>query len=156
MKSILVMGIGNLLLGDEGIGVHAVRILQDTKLPDHVEILDVGTAFLDATPALEKNEKIIVIDAMMADGEPGSIYRVPLGQCYKNKRIDSMHGFDIFNLFAMTNNRPERDVVVLGVEPFNISWSMELSPVVSSSIPLLLDAVHDEIKTTTLIRFQNS
>jgi hydrogenase maturation protease len=60
----LVLGIGNLLLCDEGVGVHAVRALQLEKMPEDVVIIESGTAFLDALPEIEKADRIIIIDAM--------------------------------------------------------------------------------------------
>jgi hydrogenase maturation protease len=69
------MGIGNLLMGDDGLRVHAARALTQVELPETVAVLDVGTAFLDILPELEDAERIIVMDAMQAHGEPGTIYR---------------------------------------------------------------------------------
>ena len=141
----LIMGVGNLLLQDEGVGVHAVRVLQNTDLPDNVKVIDVGTAFLEAIPFLERSDRVIVIDAMMAQGEPGTIYRVPLENCARNERIDSMHGFSIFNLIDLTEAKYEKDIVVLGVEPSKLDWGTELSPSVKDSMPHLIEAVLEEI-----------
>ncbi len=141
----LIMGIGNLLLKDEGVGVHAAHALLESNLPEGVEVLDVGTAFLDALPALENAQRIIVIDAMKADGKPGSIYRALLDECSSPTRIDSMHGFDVFRMLAVAQNSIPDEVIVLGVEPECIDWGMELSPQVVDAMPFLLDAVHKEI-----------
>ena len=77
--STLVLGIGNLLLRDDGVGPHAVRALRARPLPANVEALDVGTAFLDAIPALEGAVRLVVVDAMRAGGAPGTVYRIALG-----------------------------------------------------------------------------
>lgn len=145
MKKTLIMGIGNLLLGDEGVGIHAAWALQEKELPDYVEVLDAGTAFLDAIPSIENKDRLIIIDAMEADGVPGTIYRMPLEKCMKKGRIDSLHGFDVFRMIAMTGNKKNADVIVFGVEPSELKWSMELSPQVSKSIPGLLEALYREI-----------
>ncbi len=142
----LVIGLGNLLLADEGVGVHAVRALQGMGCPPpDTEILEVGTAILDALPALKEAEKVIVVDAMKADGEPGSIYRVPLEQCRKSPFIASLHGFDLSRVMALAGRSDLPEITVIGVEPEVIDWSMELSPGISAVLPLLLDVVRKEM-----------
>ena len=148
-KKTLILGIGNLLLGDEGVGVHAARALQKEGCPGDVEILEIGTAILDALPALEKADRVIVLDAMKYDGNPGSVYRIPLGKCEKSQCIASMHGFDIFRVLALTGRDEPPEVMVFGVEPFNLGWSMELSPQVSDSLTFLLESVRQEINLQT-------
>lgn len=139
------MGIGNLLLGDEGVGVHAAKKLKEQDLPEWVEVVDAGTAFLDVMPEFENSERIIVMDAMMANGDPGTVYRVPLKDCMRKGRLDSMHGFDIFRMLDMAGNKKDTEVVVFGVEPSEIKWSLELSEQVSRSIPCLLEIIYREI-----------
>jgi len=142
----LVLGIGNLLLGDEGVGIHAVRELERTAgRLQGVEILEVGTAVLDALPALEKARRVILLDAMQAQGEPGSIYRVPLTRCSGSQLIASMHGFDIFRVLKLAGRKEPPEVIVLGVEPAHMGWSMQLSSPVSKAMKALLDAVFQEI-----------
>ena len=150
-KKTLILGIGNLLLGDEGVGVHAARALQKEGCPGDVEILEIGTAILDALPALEKADRVIVLDAMKYDGNPGSVYRIPLGKCEKSQCIASMHGFDIFRVLALTGRDEPPEVMVFGVEPFNLGWSMELSPQVSGSLTFLLESVRQEINLQTSV-----
>lgn len=139
------MGIGNLLLGDEGVGVHAAKALCGMALPESVAVLDVGTAFIDALPAMAGTARIIIIDAMKAGGAPGDIYHVPLAKCRRTDRIDSMHGFDVFRMLAMAQNTLPADVVLLGVEPKHIGWGTELSPRVASALPHLVREVLREI-----------
>jgi hydrogenase maturation protease len=146
MVDTLVMGIGNLLLGDEGVGVHAAQALIKMDLPDSVEVLDVGTALLDALPALENKKRIIILDAMKAHGKPGTVYRTLLDHCQPNQRIDSMHNFDLFRMLAFAQNEINPEVVVLGVEPAIIDLGLELSPEVSASLPLLIEAAQKEMR----------
>jgi hydrogenase maturation protease len=143
----LVLGMGNLLLADEGVGVHAVRALQEMECPPpDTEFLEVGTAILDALPALREAEKVIVVDAMKAEGEPGSIYRVPLEQCRKTPFIASLHGFDLSRVIALAGRSDHPEVTVIGVEPGVIGWSMELSPGITAVLPLLLEVVREEMQ----------
>ncbi len=139
------MGIGNLLLSDDGVGVHAAQALARRKLSEQVEVLDVGTAFLDALPALTDAVRIIVIDAIKADGAPGSIYRLPLEKC-SPRPLDTLHNFDIFGMLALAENPNPVEVVILGVEPEKLDWGTQLSPAVARAMPDLIDHVYKELE----------
>jgi hydrogenase maturation protease len=141
----VIMGIGNLLMGDDGVGVHAARALMMNELPHWVTVIDVGMAFLDALSSIEKTERIIILDAMMASGEPGTVYRNMLHECSTPERIDSLHNLDVFRLLALAQNDKPNTIVVFGVEPDEIKWSMDLSPKVTESVPLLIEAVCKEL-----------
>lgn len=141
----LVLGIGNLLLGDEGVGVHAARALLQGGYPPGTEVLEIGTAIMDALPALENAKRIIILDAMQEQGQPGTVYRIPLSQCSGSPCIASMHGFDIFRVLALTGLNELPEILVFGVEPAHIGWAMELSPQVAKALPALLEAVREEI-----------
>lgn len=145
----LVLGIGNLLLADEGVGVHAARALMKYRLSG-AEVQEIGTSILDALPALERADRVIVLDAMRAQGKPGTLYRVPFEDCQSSHCIASLHGFDLSRVLALTNRIDAPEVVVFGVEPDRIEWSMELSPQVAKAVPFLLEAVRKEIEEKSL------
>ena len=141
----IVLGIGNLLLGDEGIGVHAVRALMCENWPSGIEIMEIGTALLDALPALSEAGRVVVIDAMKAEGNPGTIYRTSLDDCSGVRNIASMHGFDLARVMALAGRREVPPVTIFGVEPASLAWSMDLSGPVAAALPPLLDVVRDEL-----------
>ncbi len=141
----LILGIGNLLLCDEGVGVHAVRALQLENLPLNIIALDVGTAFLDAIPEIERADHIIIIDAMKADHEPGTVYRVPLGDCVMPEYTASLHGFDLSRVMFLAGRTSPADVIVIGVEPARIEWGTELSPQIRETIPAVIKTIKAEI-----------
>jgi hydrogenase maturation protease len=141
----LVLGVGNLLMGDDGIGVHAAMALCSEGGIDGAEILEVGTAILDALPALEAAERIVVMDAVCAGETPGTIYRIPLCKCAENNSIASVHGLSLVRILTL-HGKQIPDSVVLGVEPDHIGWSMSLSPRVAKALPKLLEAVREEIR----------
>ncbi len=145
MAHTVVLGLGNLLLADEGVGVHAARALAGCGVGDGVDVLDVGTAILDALPALESADRVIVIDAVKADGPPGSVYLVPFDRIAPAEQIASMHGFDLSRVVALLGRKEPPDVVVIGVEPARIQWSLELSPAVAEALPSVLEAVRREL-----------
>jgi hydrogenase maturation protease len=143
----LILGIGNLLLGDEGVGVHAAQVLLTETLPGDTEVLEVGTAILDAMEALEAADRVIVMDAVKAGELPGSIYRIPLEECKAAGNIGSMHGFDIGRVMALSRRKDLPEVVVIGIEPAVIDWTTELSPEVSGMFAHYLDTVRQEINS---------
>lgn len=141
----VILGLGNELLGDEGVGVHAARLLQLEELPDNTQVIEVGTAILDALSVFENADRIIVIDAMKDSMPPGTIYKTTIDQCGGSQCIASMHGFDIFRTMSLAGRRESPEVVVFGIEPEEITWSMELSPGIAESLTPLIDAVKKEI-----------
>lgn len=145
MANILVLGIGNLLLGDEGVGVHAAQALIREDLPEGVRVLDIGTAILDALLDLETADFVIVVDAVKADGAPGSVYRIPFDEMIRPDCIASMHGFDLSRVLALTQRQTTPEVLVIGIEPATMEWGLELSPEVQSALPIVLDQVRKEI-----------
>ena len=144
-ERLLILGIGNLLLADEGVGVHAAQALMKKGLPEGVAVMDIGTAILDALPELEHADRVIVIDAVLAGKEAGTVYRVAYDDCEKPERIASVHGFDLSRVLAMTSREIPPSVTVIGVEPARIGWSLELSPAVSAALDTVLQAVEDEM-----------
>ncbi len=141
----LILGIGNLLLCDEGVGVHAVRALQQENLPSNTMALEVGTAFLDALPEIEQADHIIIIDAMKADHAPGTVYRVPLSDCVSPEFTASLHGFDLSRVMFLAGRTSPADVIVIGVEPARIEWGIELSPQIRDAIPSVIETIKTEI-----------
>ena len=143
----LILGMGNELLGDEGVGVHVVRALRSESLPAGVAALEAGTANLDILPALEASQRLIIIDAMQGQGPAGSVYRTPLKDCSDSALIAALHGFDIFRMLTTLSGRCDLErIVIFGIEPEVIEWSLTLSPVVQGAIPHLLDALRDELR----------
>ncbi len=143
-ERLLILGIGNLLLGDEGVGVHIVRALQEEPLPPDTLALDVGTAFLDSIPEMENADRIIVIDAMQAGHAPGTIYRVPFKECARTERLMSLHGFDLSRALFLAGNSSSPEVVVFGVEPARIDWGTDLSDEVQKMLPAAVAAIKAE------------
>lgn len=141
----LILGLGNLLLSDEGVGVHAARVLAARELPPDVSVVEAGTAFLDVLPDIEKADRILLIDAMEGGGAPGSIYRVPFDQCRHPGMLASLHGFDMSRVLFMAGNTRAPEVTVFGVEPAKIEWGTDVSPVVFRMLPILADVILKEL-----------
>ncbi len=145
---ILVMGVGNILLSDEGVGVRVIEAMRGMKLPDNVEILDVGTGALDIIDIIANREKVIVIDAVKGGGESGAVYRfTPNDIAILSPTPVSVHQFDIpgtLNMAALAGCLPQQ-VVIFGIEPKRVGWGLELSPEVAAVIPRVLELITSEL-----------
>lgn len=151
MKRLLVLGVGNLLLTDEGAGVHAVQDLSQEMEwnPDLVDFLDGATFTQDIFYVFQEYERVLVLDCVKGGREPGTIYRFTEANLRENyeQRL-SLHDIDLLDSLRMAEllgNKPE--LMVVGIEPLTISdWSMELSEPVKAKYPQYLEAARREIR----------
>jgi hydrogenase maturation protease len=157
-RRVLVIGIGNILLKDEGIGVHVVGQLQKQDLPGNVEVIDGGTAGLDILLSQKDLYKLVVIDAINAGGEPGTVYKCRFKSNEKDRFMRvfnrsetsqvSLHQVGLLDaLKAAEKMKCEPDeVVLIGIEPLEISPGLELTTQVRQSIPRVVEEVLKEIE----------
>ncbi len=147
-KTILVLGIGNLMLGDEGVGIHAIRALKEMKVPENVEVVDGGTGGFELLMYFRGKKKVIIIDAMNGDAEPGMVFRcLPNDLDLKWRHPYSSHQSTITELlYFATLESPSLEIVLFGIVPEIIhEASTELSRVIQDRIPQLISAVWREI-----------
>jgi len=128
-----IVGLGNILLTDDGVGVHAVRKLREDT-PEGVILAEVGTAVLDALDLFESVELVIAIDAVRAGGSPGSIYNFSIDEVNAQKTI-SLHELGIVEVMRYLSAGSAPKIEIIGVEPAVIDYGMELSPVVRAVLP---------------------
>jgi len=146
---ILVIGLGNILLKDEGAGVHVVRKLMEIDFPDEVELIDGGVASMGLLPLFDNAEKVIVIDAIKLNDKCGSIYKLTEKELNynSNKQKVSLHQLtfaDTLKIASYLGNKP--DVTFFCIVPKDYSsFGMELSPEVSSKLDILVNLVKEEI-----------
>ncbi len=144
---IVVIGVGNLLLRDEGIGIHVVQALQEMQLPPDIQLIDGGTS-PDIIAYTRAGDKLVIVDAARAGSEPGTVYRfLPADLAVEKAALASAHeiGFiDNLALMPLAGNQP-RETVILGVEPAEIDWGTELSPLLRGKLPEIVRAVLKEI-----------
>ncbi|OGP89954.1 MAG: hypothetical protein A2156_05900 [Deltaproteobacteria bacterium RBG_16_48_10] len=138
---------GNLLYQDEGIGIHVIHAMGGLDLPEHVELLDIGTSTMDLISHLEGVKKLIVIDAMKAGGTPGTIYQCrPEDLLPKEEGPISLHEIGLLQALTIARKKAlEIDTLIIGIEPEILDWGMELSGKVKSSIPAIIKAIAKEI-----------
>ena len=148
----VVLGIGNVLLRDEGVGCHVARALEGIPLPD-VKIIDGGTC-PDVLQLLEDADKLVIVDAVKGGGTPGQIYRFHLEDItLEQKPFLSLHDVGLVDsLMLMQLWHPDfigiSEAVVIGVEPGEIDWGLELSPELREKMPQIIDAVLAELNTS--------
>lgn len=146
---IAILGVGNILLKDEGIGVKVVKKLEnECTLPADIALIDAGTDGPHLTSIVAEFDKIIVIDAVEGGEKPGTIYRFTLNQISfdttPHLSIHEMGVLEALNQVKLLGKEPH--VTFIGVEPQDISpWGMDLSPVVEEKIPEIIKLVLQEL-----------
>jgi len=143
-----VLGIGNVLLRDEGIGCHVAHALEEIPLPD-VKIIDGGTC-PDLLQFLEDTDKLIIVDAVKGGGPPGQIYRFHLEDItLEQKPFLSLHDVCLVdNLMLMKFWYSVDETIVIGVEPNQVDWGLELSPELQGKMPHIIDTILSELNTS--------
>lgn len=147
---LLVIGVGNLLLGDEGVGIHFIQQMKKESLPHFVELVDGGTAGIDLLYWLEEAGYAIIVDCVEAGEDPGAILRIPVEELSFNSKSQmiSMHDINLKEVLLLAkkmNKLPE--TVIFGVQPEAICCQTELSPPVQKILPRLIGLVKQEIST---------
>lgn len=147
---ILVLGVGNLLYGDEGIGVHAARHLEEHySFSDNVRLEEGGTLGQFLLPSLTSCDIAIIVDAVCAKEDPGTMYRLEGGAVRNSLGFrDSQHQVDLADILVqcdLIGQKPE--VVVIGMEPQDImSLQLEMTPLIASKLETLIEHVLSEIR----------
>ena len=138
---VLIIGLGNELLTDDGVGVHVIRQLQQQEVPiEGIEMLEAGTAILHAQHLLEQASHVIAIDAVRAGDEPGSVYCFDVDQAQMNQPA-SLHDLGIVGVLRLMPAPGRPTATILGVEPERIDYGMELSPPVQAAVPRVVQIV---------------
>lgn len=141
---VLVLGLGNLLHSDDGLGIHAIQRLQkDPRVSAHVTLLDGGTQGLGLISHISGFPKLLVIDAIDVGEAPGTLIR------FEGKALDGLPGkasvhqvgfADLMIAMNLLGDAPE-EMVVLGAQPLSTGWSAELTEVVAGAMDGLVDMV---------------
>lgn len=143
-KSTLVLGVGNILLSDEGVGVHVVRRLGGMDVPPEAEIVDGGTGGYELIEFFRNKKKIIIIDCLNGDAEPGSIIRASPDQLDLQWGPGfSLHQYGLRELLHHASSlTPPPEIIILGVVPENTgSPGLSLSKAVEAKVDRLIAEV---------------
>jgi hydrogenase maturation protease len=148
---IVILGVGNILLRDEGVGVRVVeRLEKDFTFPENVRIVDGGTQGLWLMSTIQESDHLIVVDAVLGRGEPGTLYRLEKDDLPKGLRAkQSAHDSDLveaLNLCELLGSGP-KSVTVIGIEPENIQpYGLELTEKVAAKVDELVEKVLQELR----------
>ncbi len=144
----LVLGLGNPLMGDDGLGVEVVRRLRRESVPPPVELLDGGTSGVYLLPHLEGRSHILVVDAIDFGGRPGQIVRLQASDIPARIGMKlSEHQVTFQEILALTDLmgfRP-REFLCIGVQPRSNRWGDALSPEVEAAIPQLMQEIDKQL-----------
>ena len=138
-KPVLILGIGNVLLGDEGVGVHAVRLLEQKPWPPHVHLLDGGTGGFHLLELFQTYDPIVMIDATMDGRPPGTITRLTPRFASDFPRSLSAHDIglrDLVESAQLLAGLPSMHLLTVSIDTMQ-EMSMELGPAVAAAIPRL-------------------
>jgi hydrogenase maturation protease len=149
-KTILIAGVGNRLLADEGVGLHIIDNLSQTRMPTNVNIIDCGCDLLGLIPYLNEPQKIIVIDAIRAGGRPGKIYRFDYCELgTRDVKMRSSHQMGAIDAIGLLKQIYPAlagcEIIIVGLEPKAIKLSTCLSKEVKEGITDILRLIFQEI-----------
>ena len=142
-SDIVIIGVGNIILSDDGVGVHAARLLQvDPRVPADITILDGGTMGPELASYASDASHVLLLDAMNSGSAPGTLARMSGSDLLAAKRGSSVHELavaDLVSALFLVAARTQ-EIVVLGVQPANTDWGATLSGEVEAALAALVDA----------------
>jgi hydrogenase maturation protease len=148
-QKIVVLGVGNILLSDEGIGVHVANELMKMDLPPEVSVVEGGTDGFRLLNVITEADRLIVIDSVKGEAEPGSIYCFDINEVRNcppgfTTSVHQIGILEVINLSELVGKKPH--TTVIGVEPKSLAMSLELSPEIKAKIPRIIELVIDKLK----------
>lgn len=153
MKKTVILGAGNELMKDEGVGVHVVRTLQHELHSSRfdVKLIDIGTSH-DFGHLIEEADNLVIVDAVKGGYEPGTIYRFTPEQIDSEPEvITSLHQIGILEnlkMMELAGSKPEKTVVI-GIEPAEVEVGLGLSQKLEQQMPKIIQAILQEIGSST-------
>lgn len=134
-RKIVILGVGNLLMSDDGVGVHAAQLLARNP-PCGAEVVDAGTDVLSTLPFLESATHAVIIDAVRAGGAPGTLFLLSESEISAQLDTSTAHAVNVLaSRHLARRDQPWPEIVVLGVEPALLDYGMALSPAVAAALP---------------------
>ena len=146
----LILGIGNILLRDEGVGVHVIEAMRGRSLPESIELLDGGTSGIDLLEHIADRRKVVVVDAVDTHHKPGTILHFSAADLIA--RTDdsvSLHEFGLVECLTAAKNLgcEPQEVTIIGVQPKEVSHGLDLSDEVAAVLPKVIDLALAEVQT---------
>ncbi|MCL6560165.1 MAG: hydrogenase maturation protease [Firmicutes bacterium] len=144
---ILVLGLGNTLMSDDGLAAHVVKGLKQKRWPSEILILEIGTSAIFYLEEIGRSRRIIAVDAVRAGGPPGSVYRLTGDDVVLDGRRDS-HGFSLLDVIGLAREMTgfPLDLTIYGVEPLDLSLGNHLSAPVKKALPEVINEIAKKMK----------
>lgn len=142
-EKILILGVGNLLLKDEGVGIHVIRALENEELPPNVSLMDGGTGGLHLIAWIQDYDRIIMVDATLDDNPPGTIRLIRPRYATDFPPLMSAHEIglrDMIEAMILTGKLPEIQLIVISAADIS-EVGMELTPVVEAAVPKVVELI---------------
>ena len=146
---VLVLGLGNILLRDEGVGVRVIEAMRQMDLPSGVEVFDGATAGLDLLEVLAHRRRVIVVDAFEGDGAPGTVWRLGLEELAGQGAAGlSLHEIGLREALVAAERLgcAPGEVVVVGIKPKEVGCGLDLSAEIARLVPGIIKAVLGEVE----------
>ena len=149
-RKVVVIGIGNLIRRDDGVGIHAIRALGNVKISENIDlkIIDGGLEPDLAVLVDHGVDKLIIIDAVLSQRKPGDIQRLPISTVeksgYETRSAHYLNMRQSLKMLELLGNMP-KEIVVFGVEPDDMSPGTDLSPIIAGILPEVVKTVVGEI-----------
>ena len=148
-QKIVILGVGNLLLSDEGVGVHVANALMNMNLPPEVSVVEGGTEGFRLLNVITETDRLIVIDAVKGGAESGSIYRFDIDDVRNcpvgfKTSVHQIGILEVIDLSELIGKRPH--TTIIGIEPKSLEMGMELTPEIKAKIPRVIELIFEELK----------
>ena len=148
----LILGIGNPILSDDGVGIHVVKALKKEKLPENVKVKEAGLAGLSIIDMIIGYDQLILVDAIKANGEPGTIYELSVEDLPSLPflHFPSTHEADFLTALEvgkkLFSEKMPKDITIFAIEVEDITtFSEECTPKVKEAIPKVVEIIKTRI-----------
>jgi hydrogenase maturation protease len=143
---VAIIGVGNLLLKDEGVGIWVIEELKKKNLD--VELFDCATDPMLVLECMDGKDKVVVVDAYKGNSEPGTIYKFGV-EDVKEKKLDlSLHNLTFLDVLRIGKDsfKLPQEIVIIGIEPAEIEAGIGLSDELKRKLPEIVKVVMEEVK----------
>jgi hydrogenase maturation protease len=152
VRGIVVLGVGNTIHSDDGLGVHALgRLEKHPRLPAGVKLIDGGTRGLELLADVYECPRLMLLDAVDLGERPGTVLRLAGDDLLGLSAGSNVHQLgvaDLLNTLPLVSD-VDREIVLLGIQPASTDWGTELTPRVEATIGALVEQAVDQLRAWT-------
>ncbi len=144
-----ILGIGNTLRGDDGVGIVIAQKMKDRDFSADVKVYEVGSGGLKVLHRLEELEKVILVDSVRFDGSPGDYRFFSPEEVKSMKGVSGTHGTDVLEIIELSEEIDEspEEILILGIQPKSLSLGEDLSPVLEDKLSVILDDLEEKVNS---------